>query len=87
MKKKLQWVTMDGKDFGEISVTVERDAKIQALVKDEGLVLEGGEHWVALMVGDGTYLAVWMDENGDLQTASRKTQQGAIKLASGSWGR
>jgi len=64
-----------------------RSAEIARLVTDEERVLEGEAHWVALIVGDGTYLAAWVDEDGVLRTAIRKTASGAIKLASNSWGR
>ena len=63
------------------------DPQISLLVTDEETILDGEEHWVVLVVGDGTYLAVWIDENGTLHTAQRKTVSGAIRLASESWGR
>ena len=63
------------------------DAQISALVTDDERVLDGDRFWVALVVGDGTYLAAWVDEDGVLKTASHKSPSGAIKLASSSWGR
>jgi hypothetical protein len=65
----------------------DRTAQIARLVTDEEMVLEGDEFWVVLIVGDGTYLAACVDEDGVLHTAIRKTRSGAIKLASNSWGR
>ncbi len=63
------------------------DRQIASVVTDAEMVLDGEERWVALVVGDGTYLAAWVDEDGVLHTAFRKSASGAIKLASSSWGR
>lgn len=65
----------------------DRNVRIQPLVTDEERVIAGDEHWVVLYRADMTYLAVWVDEVGELHTAVRKTANGAIKLASNSWGR
>jgi len=64
----------------------DRDPKIAALIKDEEMVVDSGNFWVVL-IAVGGFLAAWIDENGKLCTAERKSQNGAIKLASGSWGR
>lgn len=70
-----------------VQTDMTRSKKIAALVTDEELVLDGDNFWVVIVVGDGTFLAAWVDKDGALHTASRKSAAGAIKLASGSWGR
>lgn len=62
------------------------EPQIARLVTDEESVIDGEEHWVVLVVDNG-YLAAWIDENGTLRTARRKSSSGAIRLANESWGR
>jgi hypothetical protein len=63
-----------------------RTPLIAALVTDEEFVEGGAEFWVVLDARDGTYLAAWVDEDGALKTATRKTASSALKLASSKWG-
>lgn len=62
-------------------------AQIAALDIDPQMILDDGEFWAAVIVGDGTYMAIWIDEDGLMHKAVRKSGSGAIKLARDSWGR
>lgn len=64
---------------------VEYGAPLAAFVKDK-TVLDGDRFWVVTMVGDGTYLAAWVDGEGLLVTRPRRSVAGAVKLAKGRWG-
>ena len=67
-------------------------AQLAALVPNEDYLLAGEQFWCVVYTppkpfsGDPPYLAAWLDENGDLRTATRKTEAAAIKLAQSSWG-
>lgn len=62
--------------------------KLHHFTVDEDLVLDCGEHWIVVFTGvPGAYLAAWVDEDGEVRTASRKSLAAAVKLASSSWGR
>lgn len=64
-------------------------AQIAAMVTDDEMILDSDSdgHWAAMLNVDGTYLALWVDENGVLHAVSRASAKSAIKLARESWGR
>lgn len=62
--------------------------KLHHFTVDEDLVLDCGEHWIVVFAGGpDTYLAAWVDEDGEVRTALRKSLRAAVKLAERSWGR
>lgn len=75
------------KQVGRMVKTKDINSRLQHLVPDEELILDGGEHWVALVVEDGTYLAAWVDEGGIVRTRAYKSASRAVKRADSSWGR
>lgn len=49
-------------------------------------IIDGERFWVAFVNEAGTYTAAWINEDGELRTATRKSAAGAVRLAMKSWG-
>jgi hypothetical protein len=62
------------------------EERLAALVGDEELLQDGERSW-AVWVLAGGYGAAWIDENGMLISAKRKTLFSATHLAQSKWGR
>lgn len=60
---------------------------LRPLIIDDESVIVGEEFWIVIFDPARGYLAAWVDENGDVHTAIRKTVKGAANLADRSWGR
>ena len=59
---------------------------LQALVTYEERVIQCRQFWLVMLQDDGTYLAAWINEKGQVQTVSRDQWKSALTIAKDRWG-